>query len=157
VTFLPPGARENPYPLGKAVTLQQGWRLRVNSAIFKADAEVEAVTDQHGNPINLPPPAGAQYTLVKVTVTRVGVAPRQLAEYVLEKLWTTPADGAPTYGFACTPPPLDLSAVLLVSPGQAETGNLCFEIASNDANTLMLEGQGVTAHTGQRIVWFALR
>src|SRR5947207_2360511 len=67
-SFVPPGDRLNPYPLGTAAPLTGGWQLKVNSAVLNADAEVEAVTDQYGNPVNSPPPAGAQYTLVNVSM-----------------------------------------------------------------------------------------
>ena len=36
-SFVPPGDRLNPYPLGTAATLQAGWQLKVNSALINAD------------------------------------------------------------------------------------------------------------------------
>jgi hypothetical protein len=43
-----------------------------------------------------------------------------------------------------------------VFSGQAKTGNLCYEIASNDASSLFLTGY-VEWRSGERLVWFALR
>ena len=153
VSFVPPGDRLNPYPLGKAATLQSGWKLRVNSATISADAEVEGVKDQYGNPVNSPPPAGAQYTLVNVSMTYQGAGSYSLPVYLLG----VQAQGTGNAGYnvgGCQPPPLDLASDFTpVSSGQTVTGNLCFEIASKDAASLLLQGRGVDGLPG----WFALR
>jgi hypothetical protein len=57
---------------------------------------------------------------------------------------------------ACEPPQPDLRAVGQVSSGTTVTGNLCHEIASNDAATLMLTGY-VETGSGDRLVWLELR
>jgi hypothetical protein len=157
VTFVPPGDRLNPYPLGTSVKLDGGWRLTVNSAIIDANPQVEAVTDQHGHPLNPPPPAGAQYALVNVSLTFVAGGSSGVSAYV--DYWLG-AEGArkAQYQLACTPPPLDLSAVLdPVDSGQTVTGNLCFEIASGDASTLKLFGTVTTPDDSYRFAYFALR
>src|SRR5690242_5800000 len=127
-SFVPPGDRLNPYPLGTTATLQDGWQLKVNSALINADTEVEAVRDQYGNPVNSPPPAGAQYTLVNVSMTYQGDGSYSLPGYLLGVL----AEGAGNVGYSvdgCQPPPLDLGSDFTpVSSGQTVTGNLCFEI-----------------------------
>ena len=152
-SFVPPGDRLNPYRLGRTAKLAQGWQMKVNSATIDADAAVEAVTDQYGNPMNSSPPAGAQYTLVNVSMTYTGTGSRSLPGYLdLAVL----AVGAGNVGYTvdgCTPPPLDLGSDFTpVSSGQTVTGNLCFEIASDDAASLLLQGQGIGLP-----VWFALR
>ena len=157
VTFVPPGDRLNPYPLGVEVRLDGGWRLTVNSAIVDADPQVEAVTDQHGHPLNPPPPAGEQYVLVNVSLTYVAGGSSGVSGYV--DYWLG-AEGArkAQYRLACTPPPLDLSAVPdLADSGQTVTGNLCFEVASSDASTLMLFGTVTTPNDYYKTAYFALR
>ena len=152
-SFVPPGDRLNPYPLGKAATLQSGWQLKVNSATINADAEVEGVRDQYGNPVNSPPPAGAQYAIVNVSMTYQGTGTYSLPGYLLGVL----AEGASNAGYnvgGCQPPPRDLASDFTpVASGQTVTGNLCFEIASKDAASLLLQGRGVDGLPG----WFALR
>ena len=145
--------RLNPYPLGTAATLQGGWQLKVNSALINADSEVEAVIDpDSGLPANPAPPAGAQYTLVNVSMTYQGGGSYSLPGYLLG----VQAEGAGNAGYnvdGCQPPPLDLDSDFTpVFSGQTVTGNLCFEIASNDAASLLLQGRG----TAGLPAWFAL-
>ena len=154
VSFVPPGDRLNPYKLGTAATLQGGWQLKVNSALINADSEVEAVIDPYsGLPdANPPPPAGAQYTLVNVSMTYQGGGSYSLPGYLLG----VQAVGAGNAGYnvdGCQPPPLYLDSDFTpVFSGQTVTGNLCFEIASNDAASLLLQGRG----TARLPAWFAL-
>lgn len=152
-----PGARSNPYPLGSTVTLTGGWQFKVNSATLNATAEVEAVKDQHGNPVNPPPAAGNQYALVNATVTYVGADPSYLGERIKSDLLAeADHDLNPYYpDDQCTPPPLDLGSVGEVTTGQSATGNLCLEITSSDAPTLMLGGY-VTMGQNTDLFWFAL-
>ena len=151
-SFVPPGDRLNPYPLGKAATLQSGWQLKVNSATINADAEVEGVRDQYGNPVNSPPPAGAQYTIVNVSMTYQGTGSYSLPVYLQTGVQTVGSHAGSVYG--CQPPPLDLNSDFSpVFSGQTVTGNLCFEIASNDAASLLLQGRGPAGLPA----WFALR
>ena len=163
VTFVPPGDRLNPYPLGTAVTLTgtNDGRLRVNvdSAIMNATAQVETVFDsvlgKHPNP---PPPAGRQYTLLTLTMTNVGPGPTTVRSFLTfpGQMWTE-AHGYTIYPpDSCEPPQPDLGSGDPVSPGQSTTGNLCYEIRSDDAGTLLLSGQARKGHT-EKTVWFALR
>lgn len=153
-SFLPPGDRLNPYQLGRAATLQGGWQLKVNSALINANTEVEAVIDpDSGLPANPPPSAGAQYALVNVSMTYQGGGSSSLPGYLLG----VQAEGAGNAGYGvdgCQPPPFDLNSDFTpVFSGQTVSGNLCFEIASNDAATLLLQGRGVDGLSA----WFALR
>jgi hypothetical protein len=153
-----PGSRSNPYPLGTTVTLTHGFQFKVNSATLNADAEVEAVKDQYGNPVNPPPTAGNQYALVNATVTYVGQDPSYLGERIKSDLLAeADHDLNPYYpDDQCTPPPLDLGSVGEVTTGQGATGNLCLEITTSDAATLMLGGY-VTNGQNTDLFWFALR
>ena len=156
-SFLPPGDRLNPYALGTTATLQDGWQLKVNSALINADTEVEAVKDQYGNPVNPVPPPGAQYTLVNVSMTYQGDYQGDGSKSIPAFLLGVQAEGAGNAGYnvdGCQPPPLDLDADFTpVLTGQTVTGNLCFEIASKDAPSLYLQSRRVDGLPG----WFALR
>jgi hypothetical protein len=162
VAFVPPGHRLNPYPLGSVATLTGlagSWQVTVNSVTINANAQAEAVIDPvlktHPNP---PPPAGWQYALINLTMTYQGSgssAPSSLLDSP-EQMWAegrsytiSPPDG-------CKPPQPDLGSAGHLSSGQSTTGNLCYEIRSEDASTLLLSGQSLKDHTRQT-VWFALR
>jgi hypothetical protein len=152
------------------VTLNKpGWRLAVNSAILDANAQVEAVSDQNGEPVNPPPPAGWQYALVNLTVTNVGLGTGSPAGFFQGQYLDPPGIGlventpggttSQVRGYpeqTCQAPPLDLnSPSAQVQPGQAETGNLCFEIGSQDASTTLLYAlSGVHDYFSNQ--WFAL-
>jgi hypothetical protein len=137
VVFVPPGDYANPVRLGTAATIDSGWRLKVDSVTLNADAEVEAVLDPwSGLPANLPPPAGDQYTLVNVSMTNMRSSPRNLAGFL--QAGNVDLDGDNNYRPSCVPPPLDLTSVTQVGSGQTVTGNLCFEIPSSLAPSLVL-------------------
>jgi hypothetical protein len=153
VRFVPPGNHLNPYLIGTAVVTSGGWTVKVNSATLNADSQVEAV---HNQP---PPPAGKQYTLVNLTMTSpVGGGPFDLSDFLFnqQQMLTEGAGNAAYRPDACEPPQSDLGTVGQVSSGTTVTGNLCYEIATNDAATLMLAGY-VETGTNDRQVWFALR
>jgi hypothetical protein len=105
VRFVPPGSRLNPYPLGTAVALYDGWRFKVNSATINADSEVEAFNDG-----SFPPPAGAQYTLVNVTATYLGGGSSNLSSWLqVEEPIEAEGAGNAEYGLHdCPIYPLDL-------------------------------------------------
>jgi List-Bact-rpt repeat protein len=149
VRFVPPGNHLNPYPMGTAVTTSGGWTVRVNSATLNADSQIEAVNSQP------PPPPGDQYTLVNLTMTSpVGGGPFDLGDFLFnQQQMQASAKYAPD---SCEPPQPDLGTVRQVSSGTTMTGNLCYEIATNDAATLRLTGY-VETGTNDRQVWFALR
>jgi hypothetical protein len=150
VRFVPPGNHLNPYPIGTAVVTSDGWTVKVNSATRDADSQVEAVNNQP------PPPAGEQYTLINLTMTApVGPGPTQydLHDFLfLERQMQANFQYAPD---ACEPPQPDLGTVGLVTSGTSVTGNICYEIATKDAATLMLTGFAPTG-TSPRAVWCAL-
>jgi hypothetical protein len=162
VAFAPPGSHSNPYPLDAGVTLTGptgNWQVTVDSATINATDEVEAVIDPvQGTHPNLPPPAGWQYSLVNLTMTYAGSGSATASSFLASpgQLWAEgrgfriyPPDG-------CQPPQPDLGSAGRLSSGESTTGNLCYEIRSQSAGTLLLSGQ---ARNGKnpRTVWFALR
>jgi len=167
VTFVPPGAWQNPYPPGTPVTLEGGWRVKVNSAQINANAEVEAVVDPYtGDHPNPAPPAGYQYALINLSLKSVQPMSVDVADFLtqLSQLGAAektgslyPADLYPSD--ACQPPEPDLGWAGQVTEGQTLRGNLCYLIPSAAASTLRLDGIATSRQNGAPppIVWFALR
>jgi hypothetical protein len=162
VTFVPPGNWLNPYALGKAAMLEGGWSVKVNSATIDATSEVEAVVDPDtGDHANDAPPAGAQYTLVNVSLTFVGSGgfPADVDSF-LYGLSQLGAQGEVSGLYPpdfCEPPQPDADSGGQFVKGQTVTGNLCYEIAADDASSLRLLGVASSPSSPQYLVWFALR
>jgi hypothetical protein len=57
----------------------------------------------------------------------------------------------------CDPPQPDADSGGQLAKGQTVTGNLCYEIASDDASTLRLLGIAIGPSRVHFLVWFALR
>jgi hypothetical protein len=158
--FVAPGDRLNPYPLGRTATVVEvggeDWRLKVDSATINANTQVDAVLDPlTGQPANQPPPIGAQYSLVNLSLTSLGGGSSLLGDVggVLSRIETEGRWNIAYKPDSCAPPPPDLGTVRSVFFGRTEIGNLCFAIGSNDAGTLQLRALG----RGGRTSWFALR
>ena len=163
LTFVPPspGSYLNPFPVGTTVGVElfpPDLDMTVNSATINATAEVEAVTDPNtGQPVNGPPPAGDQYTLVNLTLTSKESFPISIPDF-LSSVWAEGVNSVPYKPDACVPPPLDFGSIGTVDPGQSVTGYLCFTIASTDAATLLLQTLAVeNPKIGALPVWLALR
>jgi hypothetical protein len=175
VRFAPPGDFLDPYPLGTTLTgVDAGLsQLTLNSVLLDANTQVAAVTDQNGEPVNQPPPAGYQYALASLSVTNSLSYPISLADYfqgdVLDPAGAYLVEDAhgPDPGFEpfndghwsqldplCQAPALDLNSSNPVPPGQT-TGNLCFTISSQDASTTMFVLL-VGGHEVWKPQWFAL-
>jgi hypothetical protein len=162
VTFVPPGNWLNPYRLGTAHQLEGDWRVKVNSATIDATSQVEAVVDpDSGDHPNDAPAAGFQYTLVNVSLTYVGDGgfPSDIDSFLygLSQLGTQGEVSGLYPPDFCDPPQPDADSGGQLVKGQTVTGNLCYEIASDDARTLRLGGFALGAGSPQYLVWFALR
>ena len=149
-----PGTRTHPVPIGQAFNVAGGWRLKVVSVTSDATQAVLAVRDQSGGP-NIAPPPGAQdfLVLVEATYTAGGSGnPYSLltsldAKGSHDALYTNGNNGCG----ALPSPRLGYSDSNVFS-GQTVSGNVCWQIASNDAASLKLSiGSGFTQST-----WFAL-
>jgi Divergent InlB B-repeat domain len=150
-TFGPPGStRANPIPIGHAGVLFSGWLFKVLSVTPNATQQIVAI------PGNWPPPAGAQYFMLDVSATYTGGGSSDLALFP-GGLNTIGAHNAayPLHTSGCEyqhlPPPVFPPYGSLYS-GQTASGNICFEIASNDADSLLLYSGDYPSET-----WFALR
>jgi hypothetical protein len=147
--FARPGARVNPIPLAQAAVLSDGWVVRVASATLDATSQILA------RPGNTPPSAGAQFTLVDVSATYTGSGSSRFDPND-DRLQTIGARDA-AYDEGCGSntlpgPPLDGHEG--TAAGQTVAGELCFEIAQDDAASLLLS---MYDERYSHYVWFALR
>jgi Divergent InlB B-repeat domain len=150
VTFIPPGDRANPYPIGESGALGNGWKIQVVSVTPNANDQVVAY---QGGFVNQPPPPGAQDFMAQVTLTYTGGGSSNAFDTVLDWLRAEGSHNAGYAYYSCgVPPPPnfeDVSGDLF--SGQGITGNVCFQIAANDADSLLMNVDSV------KPVWFALR
>ncbi|WP_456286706.1 DUF4352 domain-containing protein [Microbacterium sp. JZ70] len=119
------GTRENPAPLGSAVSGDE-WTVTVNSVTLGATDAVLAE-----NMINQPPAEGEEYILVGVTATYTGQDEGMAAEVQIE--YVTP-DGVSIAGYdtiAVAPDALDTLATLY--SGAQVTGNVVLAVPSATA------------------------
>lgn len=150
--FLSPGStRRNPIPLDRPFAFDDGWSFAVRSATIDATAEIVAIAG------NQPPPPGAQYTMLNLAATYTGGGHSSFAlgdGDVGHGLAVIGAHGV-AYG-PCSqqlPPPV-FDRYEQVNSGQTISGNVCFQIASNDAASLILFSESNEDGTK---TWFALR
>jgi hypothetical protein len=133
--------------------------VTINSDRINADEQVEAVRDESGLQVNDPPRAGAQYTLVNLSVTYVGPGSNGFEDYLFGAL---KAEGDKILDEPTCTPPQPVGSIDPLLSGRTDSGNLCYQIASDDATSLLLTGFAATgARTAHypftRPVWFALR
>jgi hypothetical protein len=157
VMFAGPGTRLNPYPLRTAVGIAPGWKLTVNSAILNAKNANTLVESVKTNP---PPPPGAQYALINLTMTNLDIAggwASNLGNFLRQQMGAEGVGNARYNADTCKPPLPDLALVGQINAGQSETGNLCYLIESSDARTLVLSGWvGMGGSVGEHQIWIAL-
>jgi hypothetical protein len=144
VTFVPPGARLNPIPLAQLADVGNGWRVEIASTVADATQAILAATDPYGQHRNSPPPAGAQDFLVSLTLTYTGGGKGNLYSLV-DMLHAVGSHNAPydmgddPCGVFLPAPDLGNQGAGDVFSGRTVTGNVCFQIASNDADSLLLD------------------
>jgi hypothetical protein len=159
VTFLAPGLRTNPIPLKTPWRLPGNWTMKVDSADFSP-----SVMNVGGGPQT--PPAGAQYVMPYVEWTYTGGGSSlslslfgvQLnaegshnAAYSLQESQCGP-------GEARLPEPdlqVKVENGVQVYSGQSVAGNICFQVAANDAASLLLDYHTYSGKPAD--TWFALR
>ena len=153
-TFVPPGDKANPIAIGKSAAVGDGWKLSILSVSSDAADQVLAVNNDNGDPANSPPPPGAQDYMLLAKVTFVGGGKGELG-YLRNYMFVVGAHGVkyqtennscgrwPEPSFQYAPDPFS---------GQTLTGNVCYQIASNDAASLRFYTE---LKYGTQI-WFAL-
>jgi hypothetical protein len=129
------GSRANPYPLGTWARLPGGWNLRVNRSIPNATQLVLAAARSNPHP-----QSGKQYVLVNVTLSYRGSgASAVFSAYSLSAVgrfglaYTAQNDGC----IGVVPKALD--DFQKVKAGRRISGNVCYEVLSEDAAVLRLE------------------
>src|SRR5262249_41540216 len=130
------------------------YQVTVNSAVLNANSLVR--------PPNPPPRVGNQYAVVNFTLTNVAGDPDPAGFFWYAGADQMEAEG-PRNGLyepdtSCHPPPPDLGYPSWLDLGQTVTGNICYEIASDGARSVLLTGvAAVGDFLAERRVWFALR
>jgi hypothetical protein len=151
VAVAPGLTRGNPIPLGQTADIGGGFRWQINS--FTPAVQLSP-----------PAQAGHQYAVANVTATYVGGSGTEgsLGRLVQQDfkvigsrnvVYSWGPGGPSSYPTAPEP---DLSQnPATLSPGQSATGNVCWEIASDDAATL--EAEIPYWNPSGATTWFALR
>lgn len=145
VAAAPGLSRGNPIPLGQTADIGGGFRWKINS--YTPQVQVSP-----------PPPTGKQWAVVNVTATYVGGGTGSIGSLVQHNFEVIGSHNVVySWGPAGCPPEVaqpDLSQIATLSPGQSVTGNVCWEIASNDATTL--EAEIPYWNPSGATTWFAL-
>ena len=139
-------------PLGQTATLSDGWRLQVVSVVPNANSAVQGY-----RPLNRAPAGGNQYFMVQVRVTRaVPTAPPFLGEIRLRAV----GDQGGFYSGitqSCGSVPGGLSGPEGFS-GDTGTGNVCWQISTADADSLVLfDNVSYSPMDPSQRVFFALK
>jgi hypothetical protein len=151
VTFIAPGTQTNSIPLGTAVAVGKDWLVKVTSATLNANDQMLAARDEDGYPLNSPPPPGAQYAMTSVSVTYRGGGSASMYDFE-DSIETVGSHNAVYRNRGGCPRPGLTDHGGSIYAGQSAAGNVCFLIASNDADSLVLTASDYPAK-----LWFALR
>ena len=160
-TFIPPGNEKNPVPMQTSWPIGDGWTLKVVAATPNADGQV---IDTNSGQLAVPA-SGTQFFMFEVVLTYASTGSAMLQPMVQN--WFTEGPhhvkyfylGGSWCGAQVTLPSPDLQPMILandsVTSGQSVEGNICFQVAANDASSLRLQ-TARTGHDGAFNVWFAL-
>jgi hypothetical protein len=157
VTFIAPGTQRNPIPLGQAATVRKIWSMKVMSVTPNANTQVLAANN-NAQYAQVPP--GAQDFMVSLSVTYNGGGSADIGIGLIGLVETVGSHGA-IYDTNTTPcpgswpePSFKYVEQRLFS-GQSATGNICYLIAANDADSLVMFVYN-DANDTQKL-WYALR
>lgn len=126
------GTRERPIPIGQLADLDDGWSLKVNSVTPNADALIAA-----RNRFNDPPKPGRQFFIANVTAAYIGPDSKRFdGDFRLRTVGAS-AVSYTTFDDGCGVIPDELPDKEVFSGGII-TGNICWSIASADANSLVM-------------------
>jgi hypothetical protein len=162
-------AKVKPVRLGRGSGVGAGWRLRILSVNWNADAAIASTPGQYGGSVSAPHAQDVMLTIVARFAGggqsfasmdlggRIFVIGRHRARYPLTSGLN---DCGP--GEAKLPPPDAQAAFELdrrVYSGTVLRGHICFQVARNDARSLRLGVSPVETLNGKRgrTIWFALR
>lgn len=126
------GSRSNPVPFGTEATVGSDWRIKILSTEPNGNASI-----QRANQFNDPPPAGGQFFIAKVELSYIGEGS---SSPIFEVTLKAVGQGNVTYDpFTndCGVVPSSLPDNEIFSGGKV-SGNVCWSIASSDADTLLM-------------------
>jgi hypothetical protein len=161
-TFLRPGAKQNPIPIGQPATVREDWILKVVSVTPRADDLVLAASN---NAPDAQVPPGKQDFMVLLSATYVGGTSGDLGngligwvEVVGSRLvaYDPLLNGCPE---TWPSPSFQHARGQVVSTGEWYTGNVCYLIASTDADSLEMFVSPLYPPSTEcsPTIWFALR
>ena len=126
------GSRSNPVPIGTLVALEGGWSLKILSVTPNATSQVLA-----RNQFNDPPRPGHQFFIARVSASYSGPASDRFdGSFRLRALGTSSAT-VTTFENSCGVIPDELPDPEVFSGGST-TGNVCWEIPTNDSASMLL-------------------
>jgi hypothetical protein len=135
------GTRENPHPFGAAVVLADGWRMRVESITPDATAAVLAE-----NMFNDPPQAGHQFFIARVSATYTGAGSESFdGSYRLRAVGSA-AVSYSTFQDSCGVIPDEVPSADVFTGGTV-TGNICWQVRSSDATSLLMYDDAIGSDT----------
>lgn len=143
------GSRENPYSVGTPVDLGDGWRMKVEGSSPDATAAVLAE-----NQFNDPPQAGHQFYMARVTATYLGSGSDSFDGTFRLRAVGTAAVAYSTFDNSCGVYPDQISSTEVFTGGTI-TGNVCWEVRTTDAASLLMFDDPITSVP--RRLFFALR
>lgn len=161
VKFVPPGSQTNPIPLGSTWFVSGNWLFEVIGVTPNANGQL-----QNADGTTQQAPSGAQFFMLNVAVTYKGSGSANFGDFAQE-LAAVGGHGTKylySSGNGCGPgrtmlPSHDIQpkaeANSPVESNQTVSGNICFQVATGDASSLVLVASGQSKPVQQ--VWFALR
>ena len=133
-------SRADPVPVGTAVRLKD-WELTV--AGFDPEGTAAVMEE---NSYTDPPAAGREFMLIEVSLTYVGATSSKV---VRDMTFTVVGDAGVSYDDGCGVTPNDLDGFTEAFTGGTITGNLCYAVPAEEAESLVLiadEDFGDTRH-----------
>jgi hypothetical protein len=158
VTFVPPGGRTNPIPLDTVWPTPGGWALGVSGA----ETDVSGRLTNPDGTAAAPRP-GAEFVMFEISATYQGGGSQSLLSLQTEGVHNAAyvlgdGDGCGPGSLALPSP--DLQPIIedgrSVYSGQTVTGNVCFEVAADEADSLLFYVEGISATDAEQRVWFSL-
>ena len=143
------GSRDDPIPIGSAARVGD-WSIVVLGV--NPDATAAVLT---GNQFNAPPQAGRQFFLVRVAASYLGTGSATIASSVGFEAVGASAVAYSTFDPSCGVIPDQLPSAEVFEGGTIE-GNVCFQVRTEDVDSLVLFVEPFFSFDDDRI-FFALR
>jgi hypothetical protein len=133
----PGSTREIPVPLGTAAQLDHGWKVTILSVTPNANSLIAAT-----NSFNKAPASGNQFFVARISAMRTATTSGRYGPYELYAVGASNVSYT-SFGNSCgvIPDPVSSNEVF---PGGTVTGNVCWQIASGDAGSLVAWDRSTT-------------